>query len=247
MTAGEAITALQGSRDVEMVFYLYVVDVAPPPRRRRLAAPAAARVAGHAAQADHDDRSDQRARRHGPGRSRAAGRVLQPARDSGRRRGEQARRRHHGRRRHRRHQGRGDRGRLPPGRRRRRRARVHARVRSRCASGCRGCIVNLATAFLAAVGRRAVRATRSTRSSALAVFMPVVAGMGGNAATQTLTVIVRGHRARRADLGELAQGAVQGGRWSASATASPAGWSAALVVWVFKRRSGARRASWRWR
>ena len=26
----------------------------------------------------------------------------------------------------------------------------------------------------------------------LAVFMPVVAGMGGNAATQTLTVIVRG-------------------------------------------------------
>ena len=27
MTAGEAITALQGSRDVEMVFYLYVVDV----------------------------------------------------------------------------------------------------------------------------------------------------------------------------------------------------------------------------
>jgi magnesium transporter len=28
--------------------------------------------------------------------------------------------------------------------------------------------------------------------TALAVFMPVVAGMGGNAATQTLTVIVRG-------------------------------------------------------
>src|SRR5690348_18088481 len=27
MTAGEAITTLQGSRDVEMVFYLYVVDV----------------------------------------------------------------------------------------------------------------------------------------------------------------------------------------------------------------------------
>jgi magnesium transporter len=29
-------------------------------------------------------------------------------------------------------------------------------------------------------------------ATALAVFMPVVAGMGGNAATQTLTVIVRG-------------------------------------------------------
>jgi len=30
------------------------------------------------------------------------------------------------------------------------------------------------------------------RVTALAVFMPIVAGMGGNAATQTLTVIVRG-------------------------------------------------------
>ena len=30
------------------------------------------------------------------------------------------------------------------------------------------------------------------RITALAVFMPIVAGMGGNAATQTLTVIVRG-------------------------------------------------------
>src|SRR5206468_482129 len=28
--------------------------------------------------------------------------------------------------------------------------------------------------------------------TALAIFMPIVAGMGGNAATQTLTVIVRG-------------------------------------------------------
>jgi magnesium transporter len=30
------------------------------------------------------------------------------------------------------------------------------------------------------------------RITALAIFMPIVAGMGGNAATQTLTVIVRG-------------------------------------------------------
>ena len=43
MTAGEAITALQGSRDVEVVFYLYVDRRAPAPGRRRLAAPAAAR------------------------------------------------------------------------------------------------------------------------------------------------------------------------------------------------------------
>ena len=39
------------------------------------------------------------------------------------------------------------------------------------------------------------------RITALAVFMPIVAGMGGNAATQTLTVIVRGIA-----LGELTWG-----------------------------------------
>lgn len=52
-------------------------------------------------------------------------------------------------------------------------------------------IVNLATAFLAAA---VVGIFQNTISGwvALAVFMPIVAGMGGNAATQTLTVIVRG-------------------------------------------------------
>ena len=150
MTVGEAITALQSNRDVEMVFYLYVVD-----ERRHLvgvvvAAPAAARVAGDAAQADHDGRPDQRARGHGSGGSRASGRVLQPARHSRRRRREQARRRHHGGRRHRRHQGRGDRRHLSAGRRRGRRARVHAAGANRCASGCRGSASISPTAFLAA-------------------------------------------------------------------------------------------------
>ena len=56
LTVGEAITALQSSRDVEMVFYLYVVDAAPAPGWRDLAAPAAAGVARNAAQADHDAR-----------------------------------------------------------------------------------------------------------------------------------------------------------------------------------------------
>ena len=52
-------------------------------------------------------------------------------------------------------------------------------------------IVNLATAFLAAA---VVGVFQQTIASwvALAVFMPIVAGMGGNAATQTLTVIIRG-------------------------------------------------------
>jgi magnesium transporter len=52
-------------------------------------------------------------------------------------------------------------------------------------------VINLATAFLAAGVVGLFKGTIS-QWVALAVFMPVVAGMGGNAATQTLTVIVRG-------------------------------------------------------
>src|SRR5215212_7552532 len=51
--------------------------------------------------------------------------------------------------------------------------------------------VNLVTAFLAASVVAAFE-NPIKMLPALAVFMPVVAGMGGNAATQTLTVIVRG-------------------------------------------------------
>src|SRR5258705_2867024 len=51
--------------------------------------------------------------------------------------------------------------------------------------------VNLVTAFVAA-SVVALFEGRIRDVPVLAVFMPVVAGMGGNAATQTLTVIVRG-------------------------------------------------------
>ena len=51
--------------------------------------------------------------------------------------------------------------------------------------------VNLATAFLAA-GVVGLFTNTIDALPILAVFMPIVAGMGGNAATQTLTVIVRG-------------------------------------------------------
>jgi magnesium transporter len=51
--------------------------------------------------------------------------------------------------------------------------------------------VNLVTAFLAASVVALFEGTIE-QITALAVFMPIVAGMGGNAATQTLTVIVRG-------------------------------------------------------
>jgi magnesium transporter len=52
-------------------------------------------------------------------------------------------------------------------------------------------LVNLATAFLAASVVGLFKGTID-KVIALAIYMPVVAGMGGNAATQTLTVIVRG-------------------------------------------------------
>jgi len=52
-------------------------------------------------------------------------------------------------------------------------------------------VVNLGTAFIAASVVKVFEGTIGVVTS-LAVFMPVVAGMGGNAATQTLAVIVRG-------------------------------------------------------
>jgi magnesium transporter len=61
-------------------------------------------------------------------------------------------------------------------------------------------LVNLVTAFFAASVVALFQDTIS-KVVALAVFMPVVAGMGGNAATQTLAVIVRGIA-----LGELTWG-----------------------------------------
>ncbi len=59
-------------------------------------------------------------------------------------------------------------------------------------------LVNLATAFLAASVVKLFEGTIE-KLVVLAVLMPIVAGMGGNAATQTITVIVRGLA-----LGELA-------------------------------------------
>jgi len=52
-------------------------------------------------------------------------------------------------------------------------------------------IINLATAFLAASVVGLFQGTIS-KYVLLAVYMPIVAGMGGNAGTQTLAVVVRG-------------------------------------------------------
>ncbi|MGE3403055.1 MAG: magnesium transporter [Vicinamibacterales bacterium] len=90
--------------------------------------------------------------------------------------------------------------------------------------------VNLVTAFLAATVVSLFENTIA-QITALAVFMPIVAGMGGNAATQTLTVIVRGialgeltwSNSRKALVKELVVGIGNG---------VTLGLVAALVVWV---------------
>ena len=90
--------------------------------------------------------------------------------------------------------------------------------------------INLVTAFLAASVVALFEGTID-RVTALAVFMPIVAGMGGNAATQTLTVIIRGialgeltwTNARKALLKEAAVGIGNG---------VVLGLIAAVVAWV---------------
>ena len=93
-------------------------------------------------------------------------------------------------------------------------------------------VINLGTAFLAA---SVVGVFESTIGlvTALAVFMPVVAGMGGNAATQTLTVIVRGIA-----LGELTWGNTRKALFKEAlvglGNGVACGLIGALVVWLFK-------------
>jgi magnesium transporter len=92
-------------------------------------------------------------------------------------------------------------------------------------------IVNLATAFLAA-SVVALFSKTIDKVVALAVFMPVVAGMGGNAATQTLTVIVRGIA-----LGELTWGNSRKALFKEAAVGIGNGMACglvgAVVVWLF--------------
>ena len=66
-------------------------------------------------------------------------------------------------------------------------------ARRRCGAGCPGSIVNLLTAFLAG-GVVYLFQDTLQRTVVLAVWMPIIAGMGGNAGTQALAVTVRGSR-----------------------------------------------------
>ena len=92
--------------------------------------------------------------------------------------------------------------------------------------------INLATAFLATIVVAIFEPTID-RLAAVAIFMPVVAGMGGNAGMQTLTVIVRGialgeltwSNSRKALLKEAAVGLGNG---------VVLGLMAALVAWAWR-------------
>ncbi|MGH9387843.1 MAG: magnesium transporter [Vicinamibacterales bacterium] len=92
--------------------------------------------------------------------------------------------------------------------------------------------INLITAFVAASVVALFEGTIE-QVTALAVFMPIVAGMGGNAATQTLTVVVRGLA-----LGELswsnARGAVSKEAVVGLGNGVALGIVAALVAWITK-------------
>lgn len=72
-------------------------------------------------------------------------------------------------------------------------------ARSKVHNRYRWLIINLATAFLASFVVSRFERTLATYVL-LAVYMPIVAGMGGNAATQTLAVLVRGISLKQIEL-----------------------------------------------
>ena len=92
--------------------------------------------------------------------------------------------------------------------------------------------INLATAFLA-TGVVALFEGTIEQIAAVAIFMPIVAGMGGNAATQTLTVVVRGIA-----LGELSWGNSRKSLMKEAAVGLGNGIAlgvvAALIVWAMR-------------
>src|SRR3954464_12089958 len=231
MTAGEAITTLQGSRDVEMVFYLYVVDgrrhlVGVISLRRLLLVPPATplkRIMTTDLTSVRTDTDQEEAARLVASYNLLAIPVVdeenklvgvitvddvidvikdEATEDVYRLAGVA-----------------GD-----------------DRVFSTAAESLRKRVpwleVNLVTAFVAA-SVVALFEGRIKDVPALAIFMPVVAGMGGNAATQTLTVIVRGIA-----LGELTWANSRKALFKEAAVGLGNGFACgvagALVVWGWK-------------
>jgi magnesium transporter len=76
---------------------------------------------------------------------------------------------------------------------------VHDPVRAKVRSRAKWLVINLGTGFLAAAVVGFFSDTIS-KTVLLAAYMPIVAGMGGNAATQTLAVMVRGLALKEVEL-----------------------------------------------
>lgn len=97
--------------------------------------------------------------------------------------------------------------------------------------------INLVTAFVAAAVVGLFEHTIE-KVAVLAVMMPIVAGMGGNAGTQTLTVVVRGlalgivteSNARRVLVKELMVGALNGLLWAITVAIATVAWHENYLV-----------------
>jgi magnesium transporter len=96
-------------------------------------------------------------------------------------------------------------------------------------------MVNLLTAFLAASVVSAFQETIA-KYVVLAVFMPIVAGMGGNAGTQTLTVMVRALALGETDL-RRSGGIVLKQTWVGLLTGLLTGAALGLVALAWERNS----------
>ena len=97
------------------------------------------------------------------------------------------------------------------------------------------------------VGRRPVHRTRSRRSSRWPCFMPVVAGMGGNAAHADAGGHRPRHRARRTDLEQRPAGARQGRPGRPGQRRRARRRSPRSAAWALEGQPGARRWSSGWR
>jgi magnesium transporter len=94
-------------------------------------------------------------------------------------------------------------------------------------------IVNLGTAFLAAAVVGLFNDTIS-KHILLAVYMPIIAGMGGNSATQTLAVLVRGIALKQVEL-STALPILKKELGAALVNGAIIGFLVGTIIWIFNR------------
>lgn len=109
-------------------------------------------------------------------------------------------------------------------------------IKNKVKSRYKWLIINLGTAFLAAFTVGLFEETIS-KHVLLAVYMPIVAGMGGNAATQTLAVLVRGIALNQIEL-QTALPALKRELGAAFVNGMINGLLVAAIVMIFNRDIG---------